>query len=143
MVLAATFALLAVCGWAIANGDRQTFASGPDVAAESFVEAVLLRRGDPAHEYLSVAIAGQVSSDSLIAIGRAIQLRRKARDAEGNVIAIDSTRSVVRVDIHFEAGGTSEFELPLVWEQGQWHVLTLAPMERWIGANMTPDRRSR
>lgn len=143
LVLAATLALLALCGWAIGKGDRQTFARGPDVAAETFVESVLLRRGDPAREYLADDVAARVSSDSLIAIGRAIQQRRKARDAEGNVIAIDSAKSLVRVDIHFEDGGTSELELPMRWESGQWHVQTLAPIERWIAANLAPETRSR
>jgi len=134
LVLAATFALLALVRWAIASGDRQTLVSGPDVIAEAFMEDVLLRRGDPARGHLTGSAASRVSSDSLIALGRAIQGTRKGRNAEATIETVDSTQSLVRVEILFDDGSTSEFRLPLAWESGHWRVPDLAPVEAWMSS---------
>lgn len=130
LVLLATCALLALCGWAIGKGDRRTFAAGPDVAAENFMEALLLRRGKPAHAHLSESIAW-VTADSLVALGRAIKDRRSARNAESSIKSMGRAGSEVRVEVHFDDGGTSELDLPLVWERGRWRVGALQPIETW------------
>lgn len=134
LVIAATLALVALVRLAIANGDRQTWVSGPDVIAESFMEDVLLRRGDPARSHLSGSEASSVSSDSLIGLGRAIYGMRKGRDAEATIETVDPTQSLVRVEILFDDGSTSEFRLPLVWESGHWRIADLAPVESWISS---------
>ena len=132
LVLAATFALVVLVRWAIANGDRQTLVSGPDVIAEAFMQDILLRRGDPARSHLSGTEASRVSTDSLIGLGRVIRDIRPGRNAEATIQTIDSSRSIVRVEILFDDGSTSEFKLPLVWEAGHWRVSDLAPVESWI-----------
>jgi cell shape-determining protein MreC len=93
--------------------DRQTFVPGPDAIAEAFTREVLTKRYDRANSYL----ANEVPREEL----EQLQARLgEVQNVETETIEQHLTRAVAEVKLK-----SKSFELPLVWQRGEWRVAAL------------------
>jgi hypothetical protein len=128
LITALALATLLLLGSA---GLASLFVPGPADAAAELLRALAAHREPAAHRELSEAMRAQVPPERLQALASALAARLGPIDqVDAAVVDERDDRATVRATLRAGAGEEHQVDLPLVKEEGLWHVASVEPLRQ-------------